>query len=107
MRRLGRIQISGKLRWPTSRPKLYRLGRDTVEEVAAKGRSSGESDEQQREGMNSTKNTARIAGLLYLVNGVTGFFSDQSAGDIDDGRGIRCRRDLLGPVAFPLRDSRI
>jgi len=25
--------------------------------------------------MNSTKRTARIAGLLYLVNGVTGFFS--------------------------------
>ncbi|HWO39380.1 MAG TPA: DUF4386 domain-containing protein, partial [Candidatus Acidoferrum sp.] len=25
--------------------------------------------------MNSTKKTARIAGLLYLVNGVTGFFS--------------------------------
>ena len=24
--------------------------------------------------MNSTKQTARIAGLLYLVNGVTGFF---------------------------------
>jgi Domain of unknown function (DUF4386) len=24
--------------------------------------------------MNSTKNTARLAGLLYLVNGVTGFF---------------------------------
>jgi hypothetical protein len=24
--------------------------------------------------MNSTKKTARIAGLLYLVNGVTGFF---------------------------------
>jgi hypothetical protein len=28
-----------------------------------------------REGLNSTKKTARIAGLLYLVNGVTGFFS--------------------------------
>jgi hypothetical protein len=27
------------------------------------------------EGMISTKKTARIAGLLYLVNGVTGFFS--------------------------------
>jgi hypothetical protein len=25
--------------------------------------------------MNSTKQTARIAGVLYLVNGVTGFFS--------------------------------
>src|SRR5215831_14870847 len=25
--------------------------------------------------MNSTKKTARIAGVLYLVNGVTGFFS--------------------------------
>jgi hypothetical protein len=25
--------------------------------------------------MNSTKKTARIGGLLYLVNGVTGFFS--------------------------------
>jgi len=25
--------------------------------------------------MNSTKKTARIAGLLYLVNGVTGIFS--------------------------------
>jgi hypothetical protein len=25
--------------------------------------------------MNSTKETARIAGLLYLVNGLTGFFS--------------------------------
>ena len=24
--------------------------------------------------MNSTKKTARIAGLLYLVNGLTGFF---------------------------------
>jgi hypothetical protein len=30
---------------------------------------------KRREGMNSTKKTARIAGLLYLVNGVTGFFS--------------------------------
>src|ERR1700732_4155626 len=29
---------------------------------------------KRREGMNSTKKTARIAGLLYLVNGVTGFF---------------------------------
>ena len=25
--------------------------------------------------MSSTKKTARIAGLLYLLNGVTGFFS--------------------------------
>ena len=25
--------------------------------------------------MNSTRKTARIAGLLYLMNGVTGFFS--------------------------------
>src|SRR6266702_4537599 len=30
---------------------------------------------KRRAGMNSTKKTARIAGLLYLVNGVTGFFS--------------------------------
>jgi hypothetical protein len=45
-----------------------------VEQVAAKGRSS-ESHEQKGEGLNSTKKTARIAGLLYLVNGVTGFFS--------------------------------
>jgi hypothetical protein len=30
---------------------------------------------RRREGMNSTKETARIAGLLYLVNGLTGFFS--------------------------------
>jgi Domain of unknown function (DUF4386) len=75
MRRLGRIQIFGKLKWPTLRPKLYRPGRDTVEQVAAKGRSSGESHEQKSEGMNSTKKAARIAGLLYLVNGVTGFFS--------------------------------
>src|SRR5437588_12690997 len=29
---------------------------------------------KRRAGMNSTKKTARIAGLLYLVNGVTGFF---------------------------------
>ncbi len=29
---------------------------------------------KRREGLNSTKKTARIAGLLYLVNGVTGFF---------------------------------
>jgi hypothetical protein len=29
---------------------------------------------KRRESMNSTKKTARIAGLLYLVNGVTGFF---------------------------------
>jgi Domain of unknown function (DUF4386) len=29
---------------------------------------------KRREGMNSTKKTARIAGLLYLVNAVTGFF---------------------------------
>src|SRR5262252_6629806 len=28
----------------------------------------------RREPMNSAKKTARIAGLLYLVNGVTGFF---------------------------------
>src|SRR5713226_4095681 len=28
----------------------------------------------RRAGMNSTKQTARIAGVLYLVNGVTGFF---------------------------------
>jgi hypothetical protein len=68
-------RISGKLKWPTLRAKLYRPGPDTVEQVAAKGRSSGESHEQKREGMNSTKKTARIAGLLYLVNGVTGFFS--------------------------------
>lgn len=31
--------------------------------------------EQARGNMNSTKKTARIAGLLYLVNGLTGFFS--------------------------------
>src|SRR6266404_1395326 len=49
-------------------------GRDIVEEVAAKGRLSGKSHEQRRAGMNSTKKTARIAGVLYLVNGVTGFF---------------------------------
>src|SRR6202165_4506016 len=30
---------------------------------------------ERREGMNSTKKTARLAGVLYLVNGVTGFFS--------------------------------
>jgi hypothetical protein len=30
--------------------------------------------ERRREGMNSTKKTARIAGALYLLNGVTGFF---------------------------------
>jgi hypothetical protein len=29
---------------------------------------------QGEDGMNSTKKTARIAGLLYLVNGITGFF---------------------------------
>src|SRR5262249_31039 len=29
---------------------------------------------RRRRVMNSTKKTARIAGLLYLVNGVTGFF---------------------------------
>jgi hypothetical protein len=29
---------------------------------------------KRREGMNSTKKTARIAGVLYLLNGVTGFF---------------------------------
>src|SRR6266852_1074716 len=29
---------------------------------------------KRRAGMNSTKQTARIAGVLYLVNGVTGFF---------------------------------
>src|SRR5438874_1336527 len=50
-------------------------GRDIVEQVAAKGRTSGEFHGQRREGMNSTKKTARIAGVLYLVNGVTGFFS--------------------------------
>jgi Domain of unknown function (DUF4386) len=50
-------------------------GRDIVEQVAAKGRISGEFHGQRREGMNSTKKTARIAGVLYLVNGVTGFFS--------------------------------
>lgn len=27
--------------------------------------------------MNSTKKTARIAGLLHLVNGATGFFGSQ------------------------------
>jgi hypothetical protein len=30
---------------------------------------------ERRKGMNSTKQAARIAGVLYLVNGVTGFFS--------------------------------
>jgi hypothetical protein len=30
---------------------------------------------ERREGMNSTKKTARLAGVLYLVNGMTGFFS--------------------------------
>src|ERR1700720_3485847 len=29
---------------------------------------------KRREGMNSTKKTAKVAGLLFLVNGVTGFF---------------------------------
>ena len=33
-----------------------------------------ESHNQRGEGMNSTKQTARIAGVLYLVNAVTGFF---------------------------------
>src|SRR5260370_42263026 len=47
MRRLGRIQIFGKLKWPTLRPKLYRPGRDIVEQVAAEGRSSGENREQK------------------------------------------------------------
>ena len=42
-----RIQIFGKLKWPTLGPKLYRPGRDTVEQVAAKGRSAGESHEQK------------------------------------------------------------
>jgi hypothetical protein len=30
----------------------------------------------QRAEMNSTKQAARIAGVLYLVNGVTGFFGN-------------------------------
>jgi hypothetical protein len=29
---------------------------------------------QRRAGVNSTKQTARVAGVLYLVNGLTGFF---------------------------------
>src|SRR5437879_12340650 len=44
-----------------------------VGQVETKGLVSSESF---RGGdMDSTKKTARIAGLLYLVNGVTGFFS--------------------------------
>ena len=49
-------------------------GGDIVGEVAAEGRLSGKSYEQRGADMNSTKHTARIAGVLYLVNGVTGFF---------------------------------
>ena len=49
-------------------------GHDIVEQVAAKGRLSGKNHEQKESRMNSTKQTARIAGVLYLVNGVTGFF---------------------------------
>ena len=49
-------------------------GRDIVEEVAAKGRLQARVMSKRRADMNSTKQTARIAGMLYLVNGVTGFF---------------------------------
>jgi hypothetical protein len=40
----------------------------------AKGRVSGESHEQKERRYELNKKTARIAGLLYLMNGVTGFF---------------------------------
>jgi hypothetical protein len=39
------------------------------------GSRSGGEEIEDREGMNSTKKMARLAGVLYLVNGVTGFFS--------------------------------
>jgi hypothetical protein len=43
-------------------------------EAKAKGLSQPTGTTKRRKGMNSTKKTARLAGLLYLVNGVTGFF---------------------------------
>jgi uncharacterized protein DUF4386 len=72
MRRLGRIRKTEMANITTgavsARTWHSRAG-------CSEGRSSGESHQQKREAMNSTKKTARIAGLLYLVNGVTGFFS--------------------------------
>jgi len=47
-------------------------GRDIVEEVAVKAISQPGVMGKRRADMNSTKQTARIAGVLYLVNGVTG-----------------------------------
>ena len=47
--------------------------RDIVEQVSA-SRISGRVISKGREGMNSTKQTKRIAGVLYLVSGVNGFF---------------------------------
>jgi Domain of unknown function (DUF4386) len=40
-----------------------------------KSRAYLEETGKRRKGMNSTRNTARLAGVLYLVNAVTGFFS--------------------------------
>jgi hypothetical protein len=46
---------------------------DIVEQVFRES-YLGESYHTGREGMNSTKQTSRIAGVLYLINAVTGFF---------------------------------
>ena len=49
--------------------------RDIVEQVAAKGPYLRRVSRANEVSTNSTKKTARIAGVLYLVNGMTGFFS--------------------------------
>ena len=53
---------------------VFTTGHDIVEQVATKGHFSGQGHEHKESSMNSTKQTARIAGVLYLINAVTGFF---------------------------------
>ncbi len=59
--------------------------------------------------MSSTKKTARIAGLLYLVNGVTGFFSIIYIPNklIVSGNAAATanKRFLCGPKQLPLCDN--
>src|SRR5258706_14179466 len=50
-------------------------GRDIVEQFARRAVSQAKVISRRRDGMKSTKQTARIGGGLYLVNAVTGLFS--------------------------------
>src|SRR6516165_9192512 len=59
------VASSPRADWPSTAPRSWLTG---------KSHSRAGFSGKGREGMNSTKQAARIAGVLYLVNGVTGFF---------------------------------